>query len=57
MEINKEKEILRLEWDIKHESWFLDNCIKELHHIEIRIKESKERLKNFNDELNNLKQK
>lgn len=51
------KEILRLEWDIKHEEWFLNNRIKELKHLKNTINESEKRLKQFIDELNVLKQK
>lgn len=55
MEITKE--ILRLEWDIKHEELFLNNRIEELKHLKNMIEESEKRLKKFNDELNVLKQK
>ncbi len=58
MELDKlEKKIFSLEWDIKHESWILDRRIKEHQRLEEQIKQSEERLKNFNDELNNLKKK
>ena len=48
------KEILRLEFDIKHEELFLNNRIKELEHLKDTIKESEKRLKKFKDELNAL---